>query len=613
MTKCSSERRSFSKRRLGLDVIGWVAAIALITLAYRIDVTDALLLAGGAVVFQVGLGLAQGAYSGRSNFSIVGEIGVVIGTVTLTTLLIVAGKFATNAQFLRVDAIVVAGLVALALTGGARFVWYVATERLKRKRGLKKRARKRPLRFPLDQSLALAEQILAQLCLKDAVLRCSCAGSVRRMQSTVGDIDLIVASDRPTEVVDAFFSLTTGQRILKAPKREWQTHAVALTDDGPRVELWVVPPALYAAALISKSGSRLHNVAMYKWALKYGHSCSRTWECVKHRWLYLYAALFLPLLGRIPTEEEETDLLRYIPRRRNGLQTEEDVYEGLGLQWIPPTLREGEEELELASQRRIPQVVELTDIRGDRITRSATSRGHTSNHELVSAAVERGYEYITITDRFLNGEDFDLALIECQQTEIQALNAWWGGKITVFYGAELNIGLEGELDYPDAMIEHFDLVVASIQSDTDQGRNRLTRRLARVMQHPKVHIIALPIGRLGESEPCIFDADEVCWAASRHRVALEINANPQKLDLPGEYVRRARACDALFAISTKARCVADLAHMRFGVRTAQRCYASADAIINAWHPERLTRFLTKCQTPHAFPPRNVACLRVREE
>ncbi len=601
MTKCSSERRSFSKRRLGLDVIGWAAAIALITLAYRIDITDALLLAGGAVVFQVGLGLAQGAYSGRSNFPIVGEIGVVIGTVTLTTLLIVAGKFATNAQFLRVDAIVVAGLVALALTGGARFVWYVATERLKRKRGLKKRARKRPLRFPLDQSLALAEQILAQLCLKDAVLRCSCAGSVRRMQSTVGDIDLIVASDRPTEVVDAFFSLTTGQRILKAPKREWQTHAVALTDDGPRVELWVVPPALYAAALISKSGSRLHNVAMYKWVLKYGHSCSRTWECVKHRWLYLYAALFLPLLGRIPTEEEETDLLRYIPRRRNGLQTEEDVYEGLGLQWIPPTLREGEEELELASQRRIPQVVELTDIRGDRITRSATSRGHTSNHELVSAAVERGYEYITITDRFLNREDFDLALIECQQTEIQALNAWWGGKITVFYGAELNIGLEGELDYPDAMIEHFDLVVASIQSDTDQGRNRLTRRLARVMQHPKVHIIALPIGRLGESEPCIFDADEVCWAASRHRVALEINANPQKLDLPGEYVRRARACDALFAISTKARCVADLAHMRFGVRTAQRCYASADAIINAWHPERLTRFLTKCQTPHAFP------------
>ena len=204
MTKCSSERRSFSKRRLGLDVIGWAAAIALITLAYRIDITDALLLAGGAVVFQVGLGLAQGAYSGRSNFPIVGEIGVVIGTVTLTTLLIVAGKFATNAQFLRVDAIVVAGLVALALTGGARFVWYVATERLKRKRGLKKRARKRPLKFPLDQSLALAEQILAQLCLKDAVLRCSCAGSVRRMQSTVGDIDLIVASDRPTEVVDAF-------------------------------------------------------------------------------------------------------------------------------------------------------------------------------------------------------------------------------------------------------------------------------------------------------------------------------------------------------------------------------------------------------------------------
>jgi DNA polymerase (family 10) len=601
MTKSSSERRSFGKRRLSLDVIGWAAAIALVAFTYGIDTTDALLLAGVAVVFQVGLGLAQGVYTGRSSLPVLGEIGVAIGTVILTTFLIIVAKFATNAQFVPTGAILVGGVVALALTGGARFVWYVATERLKRGRGVKKRAVKRPVRFPLDQSLALAEHILAQLSLKDAVLRCSCAGSLRRMQSTVGDIDLIVASDRPKEVVDAFFSLATGQHILKVPKREWQTHAVALTHDGLQVELWVVPPALYGAALIFKSGSRAHNLAMYKWVLKYGHSSSRTRERVKHRWTYLYTTVFLPLLHRTPAEEGEIDLLRRILPRRNGVQTEEDVYEGLGLQWIPPTLREGEGELEMASQRCIPEVVELTDIRGDLLIRSAFSGGRASNHELVSAAVERGYEYITITDRFRDRGDFDLALVECQRMEIQALNAWWRGKIAVFYGAELSIGLEGELDYPDAMIEHFDLVIASIQSDTHQHWDRLTRRLVRVMQHPKVHIIALPTGRIGERERCIFDADEVCRAASRQRVALEINADPQRLDLPSEYVRRARANDVLFAISTKARCVADLAYMRFGVTTAQRCYAAADVIINAWPLERLRRFLTKGHMPNALP------------
>ena len=554
------------------------------------------------MVFQVGLSLAQGVYSGRSSLSVLGEIGVVIGTVVLTTFLIILAKFATNAQFVRMDAILVAGLVALALTGGARFVWYVVTERLKRERGVKKRALKRSVRFPLDQSLALAEQILAQLSLKDAVLRCSCAGSLRRMQSTVGDIDLLVASDHPTEVVDAFFSIATEQRILKAPKREWQTHAVALTGDGLQVELWVVPPALYAAALISKSGSRAHNVAMYKWVLKCGQSSLRTWERVKHRWSYLYATVFLPLLHRIPTEEEEVDLLlRRVPLRHNGFHTEEDLYETLGLQWIPPTLRQGEGELEIASQRRIPKIVELTDIRGDLLIRSDISGGHASTHELISAAVERGYEHITITDRFHDMEGFNLALVESQRMEIQALNALWGRKIAIFYGAELNIGLQGELDYPDTMIKHFDLVIASIQSDTDQDRNRLTRRLVTVMHHPNVHIIALPTGHFGEREACFFDADEVCRAASRQRVALEINSNPRRLDLPGEFVRRARVNDVLFAISTKARCVADLAYMRFGVSTAQRCYATADAIINAWHPERLKRFLTKGETPHSLP------------
>ncbi len=142
------------------------------------------------------------------------------------------------------------------------------------------------------------------------------------------------------------------------------------------------------------------------------------------------------------------------------------------------------------------------------------------------------------------------------------------------------------------------MVVASIQSDTDQDRNRLTRRLITVMQHPRVHIIALPTGHFGEREACIFDADEVCRAASRQRVALEINSNPRRLYLPSEFVRHARVNDVLFAISTKARSVAELAHMRFGVSTAQRCYATADAIINAWHPERLRRFLAKGETPH---------------
>jgi DNA polymerase (family 10) len=271
------------------------------------------------------------------------------------------------------------------------------------------------------------------------------------------------------------------------------------------------------------------------------------------------------------------------------------------MQWIPPTLREGRDAVEAALERRLPPIVELSRIRGDLHSHSGYSDGLASIRDFAFAAAKRGYEYFAITDhsRNVRRNGLDLKSIERQRTEVQALNAELRGKIVILHGVELNIGPDGELDYPDDILEGFDLILASLQNGMDQSPDRITRRLLKAIEHPHIHIIAHPTGRLiGEREPYAFDFDEVCRAACRHGVALEINARPERLDLPDEYVRRASAYGVRFAISTGAHSVGDLAHMRMGVGIAQRGWATAEEVINTWPLDRLKRFFAKT-TPGA--------------
>jgi DNA polymerase (family 10) len=266
------------------------------------------------------------------------------------------------------------------------------------------------------------------------------------------------------------------------------------------------------------------------------------------------------------------------------------------MQWIPPTLREDRGEIEAALAGRLPRVVELPGIRGDLQSHSDYSDGHACVRDLALAAAERGYKYVAITDhcRGFGKKGLELEAIERQRAEIWSLNQEIGDKIVVLHGVELSIGSDGELDYSDEVLGGFDLVVASIHHDLDQDHNRITQRLLRAIEHPYVNIIGHPMGRcIGKRENLRFDFDEICRAAARHQVALEVNAHPSRLDLPDEYVRRAISHGVRLAVSTGAHSVSDLAHMRLGVATAQRGWATSEDVINAWPLDRLRRFLAK--------------------
>jgi DNA polymerase (family 10) len=562
------------KHLLGLDVLAWTTAIILGTLVYygfwlaRIEPWRMLLLVGLAAVLQVGVGLIHGLYTGRRRYQApLNEVGAVAGAAAATTTFLVVINLWLIPWFVPLGVIIAGGLVALGLMGASRYVLGFNAQRCKQRRRAK-----RLMQIPLDQALALAEGVIAGLAACDAVLRCSYVGSLRGMRETVNDIDLVAASERPAEVFGAFLSLRQVHRVVK----EGATKVAVVTREGIQIELTVVPPGAYAAALVSKSGARAHNNRLRKLALRRGYRLAWRPRRVAEYWLFL-----LTTAGRVPAEREET---------------EEQIYERLGMQWIPPTLREDRGEIEAALKGRLPRLVELTDIRGDLHSHSVCSDGLSGMQELAVAAAERGYEYYAITDRGrgFGWDALELEAIERQREEIRTLNANLKGRIVVLNGVELNIGPDGELDYPDEILKGLDLVVACLHDDMDQDRDRITNRLLRAIEHPRVHIIGHPTGRrIGRREPYGFDFDEICQAATRHRVVLEINARPDRLDLPDEYVRRAKDYGVRFAVSTGARSPGDLTHMRFGVATAQRGWATAEDVINTWPLERLKRFLTK--------------------
>ena len=422
-------------------------------------------------------------------------------------------------------------------------------------------------RLLLARALPLAEGMLAELATCDAVQRCAYAGSLRRMRETIGDIDLLAASDRPDEVMTAFRSLT-GVRTSKA---EGPTKASILTTRGVQVDLRVVEPGVFGAALQYFTGSQAHNVKIREHAVRKG--------------------LKLSEYGLFDAKTGE----------RIVSQTEEEVYVRLGMQWIPPTMREDRGEVEAALKGELPPVVGAEDIRGDLQSHSTYSDGRLSVRDMAFAAAERGYAYFAVTDhgsRLTYMRSLSLRDIERQKEEVRSVNEELGSRMTLLHGVELNIGADGSLDYPDDVLASFDLCVASIHSSFKASRADQTRRLLRAISNPHVHVIGHPSGRrLDRREGIDFDVGEIARVAARHHVALEINAHPYRLDLRDEHVRWAREHGASFVISTDAHSIEELDNMHFGVATAQRGWVGADEVINTWPLERLKVFLAKRVSP----------------
>ena len=418
-------------------------------------------------------------------------------------------------------------------------------------------------RMLLARALPLAEATLAEVGECDAVVDCAYAGSLRRMRETIGDIDLLAASERPAEVMEAFRSL----RSVRTSKAEGPTKMSVITTRGVQIDLRVVEPDVFGAALQYFTGSQAHNVKVRQHAVRKGFKLS---EYGLHR--------------------VSDDVLV-------ASRTEEEIYERLGMQWVPPTMREDRGEVEAALKGELPRVVGLADMRGDLQSHSTYSDGRLSVRDMALAAAERGYEYFAVTDhgaRLTYMRSLSLPDIERQRTEVEEINRELGSGMTLLHGVELNIAADGSLDYPDDVLAGFDLCVASIHGQFRLSRDEQTRRLLRAIENPHVHVIGHPSGRrLDRREGIDFDVGEVAKAAARHRVALEINAHPYRLDLRDEHVRWAREHSPAFVISTDAHSVTELDNMHFGVATAQRGWLEADAAINTWPLERLRAFLRK--------------------
>jgi DNA polymerase (family X) len=276
-------------------------------------------------------------------------------------------------------------------------------------------------------------------------------------------------------------------------------------------------------------------------------------------------------------------------------ETEEVVYEHLGLPFIPPTMREDRGEVEAALHGELPPVLQQRHIKGDLHTHTDLTDGLAPLEEMLGTAATLGYAYYAVTDHAPNlyMQRMTDEKILAQRERVRELQDRYP-KMTLLHGTELNIDPDGRVDWPGEFLEGFDVCVASVHSHFTQSKDEMTRRIVRAMENPNVHVIGHPTGRMiGKRQPIEFDLDEVFAAAARTGTALEVNAFPDRLDLRDEHILWARRHGVRFAVDTDSHAPLHLGHMRFGVATAQRGWLTKDEVINAWPLGRLRAFLRK--------------------
>lgn len=416
-------------------------------------------------------------------------------------------------------------------------------------------------RVPLSLALDTAEEIVAELSAVPGCERCAYAGSLRRMRETVGDLDVLVSARRSAPFMDALCELpVTAEVIARGTKK-----TSVRTGKGLQLDLRVVPPESWGAALQYFTGSKAHNI--------------------RTRTIAVHQGLKLSEYGVFDTGSGESVASR----------TEEEVYARLGLPWIPPTLREDRGEIEAALGDGLPEVVTERDIRGDLHTHTDLTDGLASLEAMVEAAAGRGHAYYAVTDHAPNlyMQRMTDEKILAQRERLRELDGT-RHRMRLLHGTELNIGPDGEVDWPEEFLAGFDLCVASLHSHFDLGRAAMTRRLVRACEHPYVNIIGHPTTRLIGKRPGVdADWDEVFAACARTGTALEVNAQPDRLDLRDEDILRAREHGVKFAVNTDAHSVPHLAQLRYGVATAQRGWLTGEDVINTWTLTRLRRFLRK--------------------
>jgi DNA polymerase (family 10) len=416
-------------------------------------------------------------------------------------------------------------------------------------------------RVLLGDAWPAAQALAAELSAVDGVTRVEVAGSLRRRRDTVGDIDILVAAEDSVPVMECFTSLPAVTRVLGRGEVKSSVEFA----DGTRAQVWVHAPERFGTALQYATGSKDHNVKLREIALGKGFSLSDR------------------ALTRVEDGEEIF------------VATEEEVYKRLGLDFVPPELREDRGEVEAAKKHALPARLEVEHIVSQLHNHSTWSDGKASIEGMALAAIERGLKVLAITDHtsslgITQGVDAD-ALLE-QRKEIDAVQAKLGDQIRLLQGVELEIMADGTLDLPDAVLERLDIVVASLHISLRQPREKITERLLKAIANPHVDIIGHPTGRLLlKREPADLDMDAVLAAASKTDTALEINANPRRLDLSDVYARRAAEMGIKISINTDAHAPEHFDFLEYGVATARRAWIEPESVINTWSPERLLKWL----------------------
>ncbi|MCA9279540.1 MAG: DNA polymerase/3'-5' exonuclease PolX [Phycisphaeraceae bacterium] len=435
-------------------------------------------------------------------------------------------------------------------------------------------------RLPIGLAMPIAERVMDELRKVKGVEQITCAGSLRRGAETIGDIDILVATKNPEPVHEAFTTMDGVIKVLasgetkSSVRLDGEVNKYLGLSTQMQVDLRTLAPEHWGAALMYFTGSKNHNIRLREIAQRH--------------------SMKLNDYGLYKDDENDT------PPQQRGVKpvaskTEDEVYKALGVPWIPPELREDLGETKWTKQTDVPDLIELDDIKTELHAHTTWSDGSMSMEELVTLYLDRGFHTIAVTDHSksqvqANGLNAE-RLVE-QRKEIETNRKHFGKKITILHGSEVDILTKGELDFPDDVLQELDIVVASPHAALTQKPNVATKRLIKAIEHPLVHIIGHPTGRLvGKRKGLEPAMNEIIAAAVENNVALEINAHWRRLDLRDIHVRMAVEAGALIAIDCDTHIPKHADNLRYGIFTARRGGLSAKNCINTWPAKKLHAWL----------------------
>lgn len=428
-------------------------------------------------------------------------------------------------------------------------------------------------RTPLGQALPIVERIIADLRERCPTLKkATPAGSVRRWQETVGDIDIMGTAQDPVQVIDALVDLSYVREVLvHGPKK-----ASVVVDPGLQVDLRIVEDDSFGAMVQYFTGNQQHNVRLRDYANRMGLSLNE------------YG------ITNLKTGQMEK------------FADEEGFYDRLGLQMPPPEIRQGLWELDLAQKHALPRLVEQDDIRGDLHMHSDWSDGREPIEAMMEAASHFGHQYVALTDHSSGRGIANGLSDERLQSQIKILRTLQGFSVKILCGSEVDIRADGSLDYPDELLADLDVVVASVHSAMGQPVEKMTERIIKAMHNPHVTVIGHPTARLlGSRDPVEVDMEALLQAALETGTAMEINSSPERLDLKDTHVLRARELGVPLVISTDSHSSGYLDKLRFGVAVARRGWCEPKHIVNTMPLKEFMAFIKapKSERIHIFAGR----------